>query len=132
MGTFSSCSEDNEEFITATEDDFPQILLPWFSEWENGEPVEYKNLSRDVEFVDSATVTPALYTTVQWLIDDEVIHEGLKIQHTFLAGEYVLKIVATTTKGNLHPVPVYLLSVRLRAILFQAKTYSTVRLYQVQ
>ena len=100
MGTFSSCSEDNEEFITATEDDFPQILLPWFSEWENGEPVEYKNLSRDVEFVDSATVTPALYTTVQWLIDDEVIHEGLKIQHTFLAGEYVLKIVATTTKGK--------------------------------
>ena len=100
MGTFSSCSEDNEEFITATEDDFPQILLPWFSEWENGEPVEYKNLSRDVEFVDSATVTPALYSTVQWLIDDEVIHEGLKIQHTFLAGEYVLKIVATTTKGK--------------------------------
>ena len=101
MGTISSCSEDNEEFITATEDDFPQILLPWFSEWENGEPVEYKNLSRDVEFVDSATVTPALYTTVQWL-------------------------------KNLHPVPAYLLSVRLRAILFQAKTYSTVRLYQVQ
>ena len=100
MGILSSCSEDNDGFITATEDDFPQILLPWFGEWENGEPAVYKNISRDIEFIDSVTVTPALYTTVEWLIDDEKMHEGKKIQHTFLAGEYVLKIVATTTKGK--------------------------------
>ena len=86
IGMFCSCSEDNDGFITATEDDFPQILLPWFGEWENGEPAVYKNISRDIEFIDSVTVTPALYTTVEWLIDDEKIHEGTKIQHTFLAG----------------------------------------------
>ena len=100
MGMLCSCSEDNDGFITATEDDFPQILLPWFGEWENGEPAVYKNISRDIEFIDSVTVTPALYTTVKWLIDDEKIQEGKKIQHTFLAGEYILKVVATTTKGK--------------------------------
>lgn len=100
MGMLCSCSEDNDGFITATEDDFPQILLPWFGEWENGEPAVYKNISRDIEFVDSVTVTPALYTTVEWFIDDEKVHEGKKIQQTFLAGEYILKIVATTTKGK--------------------------------
>lgn len=100
MGMLSSCSEDNDGFITATEDDFPQILLPWFGEWENGEPAVYKSISRNTEFVDSVTVTPALYTTVEWFIDDEKIHEGKKVQHSFLTGEYILKIVATTTKGK--------------------------------
>lgn len=100
MGMLSSCSEDNDGFITATEDDFPQILLPWFGEWENGEPAVYKSISRNTEFVDSVTVTPALYTTVEWFIDDEKIHEGKKIQHSFLTGEYILKIVATTTMGK--------------------------------
>ncbi len=100
MGTLGSCSEDNEGFVTAAEDDFPQILLPWFGDWENGEPAVYKNISRDIEFVDSVTVTPALYTTVEWFIDDEKIEEGKKIQHSFLAGEYILKVVATTTKGK--------------------------------
>lgn len=100
MGMLCSCSEDNDGFITATEDDFPQILLPWFGDWENGEPAVYKNIPRDIEFIDSVTVTPALHTTVEWLIDDEKIQEGKKIQHTFLAGEYILKVVATTTKGK--------------------------------
>ena len=98
MGMFCSCSEDNEGFITATEDDFPQILLPWFGDWE---PAVYKTISRDAELVDSAVVTPALYTTVEWLIDDEKVCEGTKIQLSpLLAGEYILKIVATTTKGK--------------------------------
>ena len=79
MGMFCSCSEDNEGFITATEDDFPQILLPWFGDWENGEPAVYKTISRDAELVDSTVVTPALYTTVEWLIDDEKVCEGTKI-----------------------------------------------------
>lgn len=101
MGMFCSCSEDNEGFITATEDDFPQILLPLFGDWENGEPAVYKTISRDAELVDSAVVTPALYTTVEWLIDDEKVCEGTKIQLSpLLAGEYILKIVATTTKGK--------------------------------
>ncbi|MBQ2321368.1 MAG: hypothetical protein II375_02275 [Bacteroidales bacterium] len=100
MGAFSSCSEDNDGFITATEDDFPQILLPWFGEWVDGEPAVYKSISRTSEFVDSVTVTPALYTTVEWFIDDEKVNQGKKIQKPFLTGEYIMKIVATTTKGK--------------------------------
>lgn len=78
MGMLCSCSEDNEGFITATEDDFPQILLPWFGDWENGEPAVYKSISRDAEFVDSAVVTPALYTTVEWFLDDEKYVRALR------------------------------------------------------
>jgi hypothetical protein len=100
IGVLCSCSGDDEGFITASEDDSPQILYPWFSEWDNGEPAVYKSISRDTEFIDSTVVTPALYTNVEWLIDDEKIHEGKKIQYDFLAGEYLLKIVATTTKGK--------------------------------
>ncbi len=101
MGMLCSCSEDNEGIITATEDDFPQILLPWFGDWENGEPAVYKSISRDAEFIDSTVVTPALYTTVEWFLDDEKVCEGTKIQLSPLyAGDYILKIVATTTKGK--------------------------------
>ena len=100
LGLFTSCSEDDEPFITATEDDYPRILQPWFGQWEDGEPTVYKSLSRDVTYVDSVTVTPALYTTVEWFLDGEKINEGTHISKQFLAGEYILKIVATTTKGK--------------------------------
>lgn len=96
--SFMGCSED-DPFITATEDDFPQILLPWFGEFQNGEPYEYKNLPRDIEFEDSVVVTPALHTKVEWFLDGEKVHEGKKYKRTFLAGNYIVKIVATTTKG---------------------------------
>lgn len=101
MGMFCSCSEDNEGIITATEDDFPQILLPWFGDWTDGVPAVYKSISRDAELIDSAVVTPALYTAVEWFIDDELVCEGKNIHLSPLpAGEYILKIVATTTKGK--------------------------------
>lgn len=100
IGMVSACSEDDEPFITATEDDYPRILQPWFGEWEDGEPTVYKSLSRDVTYVDSVTVTPALHTTVEWFLDGEKINEGRHISKQFLAGEYILKIVATTTKGK--------------------------------
>lgn len=96
--SFTSCKDD-EPFATASEDDFPQILLPWFGEWENGEPSEYKNFPRNLEYVDSVTVTPARYTTVDWYIDGEKINTGIKCSRYFEAGTYLLKIVATTTKG---------------------------------
>ncbi len=96
--TFTSC-KDEEPFATASEDDFPQILLPWFGEWEDGVPGEYKNISRDIEYVDSVTVTPARYTTVEWFIDGEKVNEGTRYNRYFKAGNYTLKIVATTTKG---------------------------------
>lgn len=99
LGGMTSCSSDSEPFMTATEDDYPRILQPWFGEWEDGEPSTYKSLSRDVDYVDSVTVTPALYTTVEWYLDGEKINEGKNIKTRLLAGEYILKIVATTTKG---------------------------------
>ena len=100
LGLFTSCSEDDEPFITATEDDYPRILQPWFGSWEDGEPTVYKSLSRNVTYVDSVTVTPALYTTVEWFLDGEKINEGTHISKQFLAGDYILKIVATTTKDK--------------------------------
>lgn len=95
-----SCSSSDEPFITATEDDYPRILQPWFGEWEDGEPTVYKSISRDVAYVDSVTVTPALYTSVEWFLDGEKINDGTRISKQLLAGEYILKIVATTTKGK--------------------------------
>ncbi|MDO4497122.1 MAG: hypothetical protein Q4B58_04765, partial [Bacteroidales bacterium] len=98
-GLFTSCSEDNDPFITATEDDYPRILQPWFGEWENGVPPVYKTITRDMTYVDSVTVTPALYTTVKWFIDSVEVETGKCISKQLLAGEYLLQIVATTTKG---------------------------------
>lgn len=97
--SFTSCSSDDEPFATASEDDFPQILLPWFGDWENGEPSEYKNITREIEYVDSVTVTPARYTTVDWYIDGKKVNTGLRYNTYFEAGNHILKIVATTTKG---------------------------------
>lgn len=98
--SLTSCNPDNDAFITATEDDYPRILLPDFAEWTDGVPGTYKTLSRTTPLVDSVTVTPALYTTVKWYIDDEEVQEGLHINKTLIAGTYTLKIVATTTKGK--------------------------------
>jgi len=98
--TFTSCSTDDEPFATASEDDFPQILLPWFGEWKDGVPGEYKNFSRDIEYIDSVTVTPARYTTVEWFIDNVKVNEGTKYRTYMEAGNYILQIVATTTKGR--------------------------------
>ncbi len=96
----TSCCDDDEPFITATEDDSPRILQPWFGEWSNGVPGDYKSFPRNINFKDSVTVTPADYTTVQWFLDDELINTGTHIDQPLVAGEYILKIVATTTKGK--------------------------------
>lgn len=85
MGMFCSCSEDNEGFITATEDDFPQILLPWFGDWEDGEPAVYKSISRDAEFIDS-TVGLLLSTPLSsgsWMTKKSVMAKRF-IFHRFL------------------------------------------------
>lgn len=50
-------------------------------------------------------VTPAHYTTVTWYIDDEQVAEGLKIDVPVLAGDHIVKVVATTTKGIVHLPP---------------------------
>ena len=96
--TLTGCSSD-EPFITASEDDIPRILDPTFPDWNNGEPGEFRNITRDVNLNEKVVVTPMDFTTVKWYIDGEEVAEGLEIDMPLLAGTYVLKIVATTTKG---------------------------------
>ena len=55
----TSCSSDDAPFITANEDDEPRILDPYFPDWTNGEPGEFKNITRDVNLEASVIVTPS-------------------------------------------------------------------------
>ena len=96
----TSCSSDDDPFITATEDDEPRILDPYFPDWSDGPPGVFKNFARNLNLEAEVIVTPANHTTVKWYIDDEEVAEGLSINHSLLAGEYTLKVVATTTKGK--------------------------------
>ena len=96
----TSCRSDDEPFITANEDDEPKILDPYFPDWTNGVPGEFKNITRDINLEATVIVTPANHTTVKWYIDDEEVAEGVSINIPLIAGEYMLKVVATTTKGK--------------------------------
>lgn len=98
--TFTSCSSDDNPFITATEDDDPRILDPYFPDWTNGQPGEFKNFTRDINLDATVIVTPAEHTTVKWYLDDVEVAEGLTINMPLIAGEYMLKVVATTAKGK--------------------------------
>lgn len=100
MTAFTGCSSDDDPFITASEDDEPRILDPYFPDWSNGVPGEFKNITRDVNLNATVVVTPVLFTTVKWYIDEEEVAEGLTIDLPLIAGEYMLKVVATTTKGK--------------------------------
>ena len=97
--TFSGCSSNDEPFITASEDDYPRILDPYFPDWSNGQPGEFKNFTRDINLTERVIVTPVEHTTVTWYIDDKEVATGDSIDIPLLAGTYVLKVVARTTKG---------------------------------
>ncbi len=86
-------------FITASEDDIPRILNPYFPDWNNGVPGEFKNFTRDINLTEEVIVTPAQHTTVIWYLDNQEVATGNKIDMPLLAGTYVLKVVARTTKG---------------------------------
>ena len=96
---FLGCTQKEEPFFTATEDDSPRILNTDIPEWEGGEPAVIKTISRDQNFEFEIVVTPAEYTTVEWFLDDVKIAEGKTINQPVLAGNWTLKILATTTKG---------------------------------
>lgn len=95
----TSCSSDNEPFITASEFDAPRILNTDIPEWSNGKPGTLASISRDANFTFTVIVTPMDYTQVEWFLDERKIAEGKTIDQSLLAGDYLLKIVATTTKG---------------------------------
>jgi len=94
----ASCSKE-DPFFTASENDAPRILNTDIPEWSNGSPGTLMSLDRTTNFTFNVVVTPKRYTTVTWFLDDELIFEGDSIDMPLLAGDHILKIVATTTKG---------------------------------
>ncbi len=99
IAAFTSCSSDEDPFFTATENDAPRILNTDIPEGTNGEPGVIKTITRTENFTFEVMVTPVHYTTVTWFIDDEQVAEGLQIDVPVMAGDHIVKIVATTTKG---------------------------------
>ena len=96
----AGCDQKEDKFFSANEDDSPRILNTDIPEWKDGAPETIKVISRDQNFEFEVLVTPADFTTVEWFLDEVKIHEGKTIDMPILAGEYILKIVATTTKGK--------------------------------
>ena len=94
-----SCTQKEEPFFTASEDDSPRILNTDIPEWKNGEPQTLLTISRDQNFTFEIFVTPSEYTKVEWFLDEVKVHEGKTIDIPVLAGTWTVKILATTTKG---------------------------------
>lgn len=98
--TLAGCNMNNEPYATAGEDDYPRILNTDIEETTGGKPSSLPTISRDSNFEFEVIVTPVKYTTVSWYFDGEKVFEGNKIDMPFIAGDYEVKIVATTTKGK--------------------------------
>ena len=96
---FLSCTQKEEPFFTASENDAPRILNTDIPDWDKGAPSVLMTISRDQNFEFEIIVTPADYTTVEWFLDDVKVAEGKIINQPVLAGNWTLKILATTTKG---------------------------------
>lgn len=94
---FASC-EKNEPYDTQSADDAPLILKP-YNESGTGS-FTYTLASPETPLVDSVTVTPSAYTTVNWYLEGQLVHTGTKINMCFLAGKYALTIEAVTTAGK--------------------------------
>ena len=97
MVAMTACKKD-EPFDTQSKDDAPLILKP-YNESGTGS-FTYNLANPDVPLLDSVTVTPSDYTTVNWYIDDVLVHTGTKIQMNFMTGTYALLIEAVTDAGK--------------------------------
>lgn len=96
---FTACSSDDDPFFTAEETDAPRILNTNIPEWKDGQPQVLITQSRTTNFKFNIIATPRHYTTISWYLDGQLIHEGDSIDQPMLAGDHLLKIVATTTQG---------------------------------
>lgn len=96
---FTACSSDDDPFFTAEETDAPRILNTNIPEWKDGQPQVLITQSRTTNFKFNIIATPRHYTTISWYLDGVLIHEGDSIDQSMLAGDHLLKIVATTTQG---------------------------------
>ena len=99
LAVTTACSSDEDPFFAVSENDAPRILNTDIPEGQNKEAGVIKNIERTQNFEFEVIVTPVHYTSVAWFIDDEQVAEGLTIDVPVLAGEHIVKIVATTTKG---------------------------------
>ena len=88
----TSCSKDTEAFYTVSDDDTPRIL--------NDDLNAGYEVNRNENFVLDILVTPADMTTLRWYDGDRLVYEGRTINRLFEAGDYKIKIVATTVKGK--------------------------------
>jgi len=96
----SGCSKTDDPFFTASADDAPRILNTDIPEGEGGQPGIIATIERTTNFTFGVVVTPKQYTTVEWFIDDELVHTGDSIDVPVLAGDHIVRIVATTTQGK--------------------------------
>ena len=95
--SFTAC-EKQDPFDTQTENDNPLILKP-YNESGTGS-FTYSLANPDTPLLDSVTVTPSRYTTINWYLDGELVFTGTKINMCFPAGSYALTIEAVTTAGK--------------------------------
>lgn len=94
---FASC-ENKAPFDTQSPDDLPLILKP-YNESGTGS-FTYQLANPDTPLLDSVTVTPSNYTTVNWYLDGQLVFTGFKIEMCFPAGSYELLIEAVTQAGK--------------------------------
>ena len=84
-------------FDTQSPNDAPIILTP-YNESGTG-TFTYDLVNPDTPLYDSVTVTPSKYTTINWYLDKQLVHTGVKIDMCFPAGTYALTIEAVTDAG---------------------------------
>jgi hypothetical protein len=89
----TSCNKDSEALFTVSEDDSPRILNTDF-------PDGGFSINRDANLKFEVLVTPADFTTVKWFVDGQEVYVGNTIDKAFEAGDYTVKIVATTVRGK--------------------------------
>ena len=95
-GLLTSCA-NQDPFITAGPDDTPRFLAPSSIE---GNVQTSVSQTREEVFNMEVVVTPAKYTTIEWIADGHVLETGTTFNSQFEAGNYDLMIKATTQAGK--------------------------------
>lgn len=93
----TGCKEDSP-FTTAGPDDMPIFLSPSSMQYGLTDAI---TVNRDEVATYSVIVTPVDYTRIQWIENREVLCEGASLSHQFLAGQYDIRIEATTAAGKM-------------------------------
>lgn len=94
---FTACEKETP-FDTQSADDAPLILKP-YNESGTGS-FTYDLANPETPLLDSVTVTPSRYTTVNWYLDGQLVYTGTRIEMCFMAGRYDLTIEAVTQAGK--------------------------------